>query len=161
MIQGFEKLFDGSGDNEILWRGTFLAALPNAYSHLRTTLASKKNCKLDEYFELALQEHRLQKGTDKTGNHLMVGNLNKTNKKVNQYHNNGKYYNKNNSDKQSDKTRKYNNHYQSKNQTNDSSRKSNDYKNQKKANYQKDKTCLFCGGNHLIKDCDAATEAKK
>lgn len=78
MIKVFNR-FKTESNADALWCAFFLAALPNHYSHLRTTLSNKKETSLDDYFSSALQEERFRAGNaDKKK--ALVHNLNHRNR---------------------------------------------------------------------------------
>lgn len=149
--------------------GTFLAAIPNEYSYLRTTLANDKNKRLDDYFEAALQEHRLSIAKDNNGNksNQIINNINKLDKSRsnNNHHRNNINKNPNNQQNNHNNNNRlnsnHNNNYKNKN---NKSNYNNNTQHQKRNNHNNNKNtieCHLCGENQYADKCPEREAFKK
>lgn len=75
LIRMFNQI-KSAKDPDALWCAFFLAALPNEFAHLRTTLSSQSNPSLETFFSLAIQEWTFRKEKDPKKPSL-VHNLNR------------------------------------------------------------------------------------
>lgn len=131
VIEVFDQVFaEGKMDRDSLWKAFFLAALPNHYSHLRTTLSVMSKGSLDRYFNLALQEHRHKAEQSASNKRMHANNLNGGN---------------------ASKRARYESNQQSQQYSGSSSSLSSQTRNANGAN--KSAGCWNCGGPHRASQC--------